>query len=83
MPTVSAIMRSKFKVQSADPLVGLPLLVDMKVSEVVTLGHLELFSCLITLLLSALGTVEDSWYRQHGDNDLKYRKGRRGGGWRE
>ena len=73
-------MRSKFKVQSADLLVGLPLLVDMKIGEVVTLGHLELLSCLITLLLPALGTVEDSWHRQHGDNDLEYREGRGGRG---
>ena len=62
MPTVSAIIRSKFKVQSADPLVGLPLLVDMKVGEVVALWHLELLPRLIALLLSALGAVEDSWH---------------------
>lgn len=77
MSTISGIVGSKFKVQSADPLVGLPLLVDVKIGEVVTLGNLELFSCLITLLLPTLGTVEDSWHRQHGDNDLEHRKGER------
>ena len=77
MSTISGIVGSKFKVQSADPLVGLPLLVDVKIGEVVTLGNLELFSCLITLLLPTLGTVEDSWHRQHGDNDLEHKKGER------
>ena len=32
----------------------------MKVSEVITLWHLELLSSLVTLLLSALGSVEYS-----------------------
>lgn len=52
-------------------LVKLPLLVDMEVGEVVTLGHLELLPGLIAVLLTTLGTKEDGWHRQHRHNDLE------------
>ena len=53
-------------------LVTLPLLVDVEVGEVVALWDLELLPRLVTLLLPALGAVEDGWHRQHGHNDLTH-----------
>ena len=54
-----------------DSLFSLPLLVDVKVSEVVTLGDLKLLPRLVAVFLPPFGPIEYGRDGEHGDNDLR------------
>ena len=49
----------------------LPLIINVKVSQVVRLRHVEFLSCIVTFLLAAFGAEEYRGDTQHGD-DCEY-----------